>query len=571
MSEQPWKPLILEVVLVAVVGTLLLTGVLVYMDNTNYFTTNGLWKSLSMAPWVEWAPGKKFQTANVLYYPINGLLIRCLPEEVFGPIWRRMAFVNSAYGGLALGFLYMLLRGLGFSRAVGLIACLFQLGCAFFLGHGITSEDVMPGVTFLFAAIGLAVFVARRPTYLGIAAVGAVFSIAWLFEWRLQVQHAPAFLAALVALPADFPTRLKRLAAACGGVLVLPSVSALLVVLLGNSTRDFFQMLVRILWVKKGGGTGYGGFASSKVVFMLNGMGEHLVGGRNVQSLDWIATNWLDLVCKLAVIGALGVVFCLAIRRRWHDPAFRTAGILLGGAFLFGQFFNLYVQPQDPQFQVNVMMWLPLAWAFVCTARLPERLGVSRVALTAGMAVVTLVLPVLNVVIMSERRGEDSRQLARVEKLARSVDTDVTVFLQNGFEGLITWQAVTWDWHQPDLRTAPQPEPRYKYLFLLGEATVYPTRTPQQSAESVRSQIDDALKRGFQVVVNNLWDFDVTRDEGLELVRKYDDEFPRNHHEEHLEYLDLSEAEFTETIDKHRDPQIWEQQGNQWVLRHPPE
>ena len=63
----------------------------------------------------------------------------------------------------------------------------------------------------------------------------------------------------------------------------------------------------------------------------------------------------------------------------------------------------------------------------------------------------------------------------------------------------------------------------------------------------------------------------MTRDDGLELVRKYDDEFPKSHHEEHLEYLDLSQAEFTETIDKHRDPQIWEQQGNQWVLRHPPE
>lgn len=62
----------------------------------------------------------------------------------------------------------------------------------------------------------------------------------------------------------------------------------------------------------------------------------------------------------------------------------------------------------------------------------------------------------------------------------------------------------------------------------------------------------------------------MTRAEGLELVRKYDDEFPKTHHDEHLEYLDLGEAEFMETIDKHRDPKIWEQEGNRWVLRHPP-
>ena len=63
----------------------------------------------------------------------------------------------------------------------------------------------------------------------------------------------------------------------------------------------------------------------------------------------------------------------------------------------------------------------------------------------------------------------------------------------------------------------------------------------------------------------------MTRDEGLELVRKYDHEFPKSFHDDHLEYLSLTDAEFTETIDKHRDPDIWEQRGNQWALRHPPE
>lgn len=63
----------------------------------------------------------------------------------------------------------------------------------------------------------------------------------------------------------------------------------------------------------------------------------------------------------------------------------------------------------------------------------------------------------------------------------------------------------------------------------------------------------------------------MTRDEALELVRKYDDEFPKTSHDEHLEYLGLSEAELSETIDRHRDPQIWEQEGNRWILRHPPE
>jgi len=63
----------------------------------------------------------------------------------------------------------------------------------------------------------------------------------------------------------------------------------------------------------------------------------------------------------------------------------------------------------------------------------------------------------------------------------------------------------------------------------------------------------------------------MTRAEGLDLARRYDDEFPKTFHDEHLEYLGLAETEFTEAVDQHRDPEIWNFAGNQWSLRHPPE
>ncbi len=63
----------------------------------------------------------------------------------------------------------------------------------------------------------------------------------------------------------------------------------------------------------------------------------------------------------------------------------------------------------------------------------------------------------------------------------------------------------------------------------------------------------------------------MSRDEGLALARKYDAEFPKTYHEEHLEYIGLDETAFTETVDKHRDPEIWESRGNAWILRNPPQ
>ncbi len=62
----------------------------------------------------------------------------------------------------------------------------------------------------------------------------------------------------------------------------------------------------------------------------------------------------------------------------------------------------------------------------------------------------------------------------------------------------------------------------------------------------------------------------MTRAEGFDLVRKYDHEFPKTYHDEHLDYLGLDGATFADIVDKHRDPEIWERTGNEWRLRHPP-
>ena len=63
----------------------------------------------------------------------------------------------------------------------------------------------------------------------------------------------------------------------------------------------------------------------------------------------------------------------------------------------------------------------------------------------------------------------------------------------------------------------------------------------------------------------------MTREEALEMARRYDDEFPSSFFAENIEYLGVTEAEFTETVDLHRNAEIWTLSGNRWVLRHPPQ
>lgn len=60
----------------------------------------------------------------------------------------------------------------------------------------------------------------------------------------------------------------------------------------------------------------------------------------------------------------------------------------------------------------------------------------------------------------------------------------------------------------------------------------------------------------------------MTREEGLDLARKYDDEFCYEHFDEVLEYLDLTMDEFSKIVDQHRNPEIWKKNGSSWTLRN---
>jgi len=61
-----------------------------------------------------------------------------------------------------------------------------------------------------------------------------------------------------------------------------------------------------------------------------------------------------------------------------------------------------------------------------------------------------------------------------------------------------------------------------------------------------------------------------SRDEGLELVRKFDGEYPEANLDEMLDYLSMTRDELNEVIDLHRNPELWSRDEGEWRLRYPP-
>ncbi len=60
----------------------------------------------------------------------------------------------------------------------------------------------------------------------------------------------------------------------------------------------------------------------------------------------------------------------------------------------------------------------------------------------------------------------------------------------------------------------------------------------------------------------------ITREEGVYLVQRYDQEFPQKYFREFLEYIDVTEKEFFATVDRFRSPHLWKFENGIWKLRH---
>ena len=58
----------------------------------------------------------------------------------------------------------------------------------------------------------------------------------------------------------------------------------------------------------------------------------------------------------------------------------------------------------------------------------------------------------------------------------------------------------------------------------------------------------------------------ITREEGINLVKKYDHEFPKKYFLEFLDYISINEKEFHNTVNQFRSPHLWNKVKDDWIL-----
>jgi N-acetyl sugar amidotransferase len=60
----------------------------------------------------------------------------------------------------------------------------------------------------------------------------------------------------------------------------------------------------------------------------------------------------------------------------------------------------------------------------------------------------------------------------------------------------------------------------------------------------------------------------IDRLEGIELIKKYDSEFPKKYFLDFLKYIDINEKEFWTIIDSFRSPHLWNKKRNNWMIKY---
>jgi N-acetyl sugar amidotransferase len=125
-------------------------------------------------------------------------------------------------------------------------------------------------------------------------------------------------------------------------------------------------------------------------------------------------------------------------------------------------------------------------------------------------------------------------------------------------------------------------QPQENYYYSVEHCGFEPNPERSEGTYSKYASLDDRIDgfhyytmfikfgqgRAMNDAAHEIRDGHISREEAVALIHKYDGEFPKKYFREFLDYLQITEDQFWEAIDRNRSPHLWEKQGNSWRLRH---
>lgn len=126
-------------------------------------------------------------------------------------------------------------------------------------------------------------------------------------------------------------------------------------------------------------------------------------------------------------------------------------------------------------------------------------------------------------------------------------------------------------------------QPQENYYYCAQNTGLLPNPERSEGTYSKYASLDDkfdgfhyymryiklGLGRCAEDTAHEIRDGHITRQEGLDLMKKYEGEFPKKYYKEFLQYLDINEKTFEDIVDSWRLDHIWKNINNEWVMIQP--
>ncbi len=489
----------------------------VALQNVHIGTTNGLGKSFLVLKFMSEPSWLGVDPSNVFYYPVYAFLCHILNIlSIFpGLVWRQLAIINAVFAGVSAGFCYYFVYLWTEKKHVAFLASVAYCFSGYVFLHGLINEETISSYCFILLSTLLAIHWFHRPTLYQIAAVSVLFSVGWLFEWRVLFPSLPAFCVALFAAPAyHFSLRIFRVVFFCISMLIIPLALACWKTLsLGQSFLRIPSFMLELIWTGKAVDTGWAGFSVNKLWLLWSGLSEAVFAGRHVMDANWIHTSVAaEIFMGSAFFLILGASFIFFWPKQQEKINVRNAQIIGGVLFLSGLVFNAYSQPQDPQMQLNVAAWFLPAWVCLLSFFL-EKCNASYIKRKLGPIFVCCLvfLPFYYTVRMAfEAQGYDANMQNRVKEIREAFSPDRTAYAIYSFDGIITWMALGIGEIVPITVETVDPikndRPHFKYIGFLDDIVGRPSWTVEEQAQALIKRISTAHSLGYRVVTPSFWE-----------------------------------------------------------------
>lgn len=125
-------------------------------------------------------------------------------------------------------------------------------------------------------------------------------------------------------------------------------------------------------------------------------------------------------------------------------------------------------------------------------------------------------------------------------------------------------------------------QPQDNYYYSVEHTGFEPNPGRSEGTYSKYASLDDCIDgfhyytmfvkfgqgRAMNDAAHEIRDGHISREEAVALVKKYDGEFPAKYFAEFLKYVQITESEFWDAIDRNRSPHLWEKVDGNWALKH---